>query len=177
MQNNTWSASIMLIKNGKFLQKSVILLFFLIFGLAASPVFAKMSPAGMWRTYDDKTHKARSFVQIIEKKGVFFGRITRIFFRKGEGPNDVCDKCKDPQFRNKKIIGLWILWGVKKQGSSFWGKILDPESGKIYRVKMTLNETGKVMYVRGYIGLSLFGRTQRWYRVRVLPKRDEDDTE
>jgi uncharacterized protein (DUF2147 family) len=44
------------------------------------------------------------------------------------------------------------------------GEILDPENGKVYRVKMNLQDRGRTLHVRGFIGFSLFGRTQIWIR-------------
>ncbi|HSR02632.1 MAG TPA: DUF2147 domain-containing protein [Methylophilaceae bacterium] len=43
--------------------------------------------------------------------------------------------------------------------------MLDPEEGKIYKCKMKLNEAGDELEVRGYIGISLIGRSQIWTRV------------
>jgi uncharacterized protein (DUF2147 family) len=55
---------------------------------------------------------------------------------------------------------------VKAKGDVFEGtEILDPFSGNTYRVKLTLKEQGQKMDVRGFVGLSLFGRTQVWERV------------
>lgn len=57
------------------------------------------------------------------------------------------------------------MWGVKKQGI-IWdgGSILDPQNGKTYNVKLTLADDGKKLEVRGYMGVSLLGRTQTWQR-------------
>ena len=56
-----------------------------------------------------------------------------------------------------------ILWGLRKQGDEYTGgEILDPFSGNIYRAKLSLLENGTVLKVRGYVGVSLFGRTQIW---------------
>jgi uncharacterized protein (DUF2147 family) len=45
------------------------------------------------------------------------------------------------------------------------GDILDPNNGKVYRVKLTLTEGGTKLDVRGYIGAPILGRTQTWSRV------------
>jgi uncharacterized protein (DUF2147 family) len=61
---------------------------------------------------------------------------------------------------------MTIAEGLKKNGDQYdGGEILDPENGKTYRCKMKLDETGNALEVRGYIGLSLFGRSQLWHRV------------
>ena len=60
---------------------------------------------------------------------------------------------------------MTILWGLTKQGDEYqWGEILDPENGKVYRAKMKLDGEGITLRVRGFIGFSLFGRTQIWIR-------------
>ena len=60
---------------------------------------------------------------------------------------------------------MTILWGLSQQGDEYQGgEILDPESGKIYRVKMKLIDGGKKLEVRGFIGISLLGRSQIWLR-------------
>ena len=56
---------------------------------------------------------------------------------------------------------MTILWGLKKDGDQFsGGEILDPKNGKIYRAKMKLVDDGAKLEVRGFIGISLFGRSQ-----------------
>jgi len=66
---------------------------------------------------------------------------------------------------DKPIIGMTILWGLKKDGDSWaGGEILDPHNGKTYRCKMTLSDDGKSLNVRGFIGISLIGRSQIWWR-------------
>jgi uncharacterized protein (DUF2147 family) len=62
--------------------------------------------------------------------------------------------------------GLLVISGVHRDGD-VWdgGEILDPDIGKVYRVKLKLADGGKKLLVRGYIGFSLFGRTQTWIRM------------
>ena len=57
------------------------------------------------------------------------------------------------------------MWGLKEKGSEFGGgEILDPKNGTVYRCKMELKKDGAELKVRGFVGVSLFGRTQTWYR-------------
>lgn len=79
------------------------------------------------------------------------------------GDTGVCAKCPG-NFKNKPIQGLAFVWGLKDKGNGEWdgGHLLDPKTGKIYRAKMTLN--GRKLYVRGYVGFSVLGRTQVWIR-------------
>jgi uncharacterized protein (DUF2147 family) len=60
---------------------------------------------------------------------------------------------------------MTILWGLKKQGDEYQGgEILDPENGKVYRARIKVEDGGKKLDVRGFIGFSLFGRSQTWVR-------------
>lgn len=125
------------------------------------PLALAASPVGTWTTIDDKTGKKRAVVYISERGGKLYGTIQRTY--KQAGDTGVCSKCPG-RFKNKKIQGLTFLWGLKKSGQNSWtgGSILDPKNGKIYRAKATLK--GNRLYVRGYIGVSLLGRTQVWVR-------------
>ena len=139
-----------------------MLLIFAMF-LFAPLSFANDSPVGLWKTIDDKTHKPRSIVRIVEENGEFKGIVEKGLVE-GESPDRVCDKC-DPPRKNQKILGMTFMWGLKKDGSEFkGGEILDPDNGKIYKCKMKLVDGGKKLDVRGYIGISLIGRTQTWLR-------------
>lgn len=126
---------------------------------------ATISPIGNWQTIDDETHKPRSIIKIWKKQGELFGKIEKIYFRKGEDANDVCKICRGPE-HNKRVLGMTILWNLKGKGQ-FWtdGKILDPHNGKTYRCNITMSDNGKTLSVRGYIGLPLFGRSQTWHKV------------
>jgi uncharacterized protein (DUF2147 family) len=121
------------------------------------------SPAGLWTTIDDKTNQVRSIIRVWESNGVYYGRIEKIF--KQPGDTGICSSCPG-NFRNKPILGLTIIWGLKRTGDRVWsgGQILDPHNGKVYRVMLTLSNDGRSLRARGYIGFSVFGRTQNWYR-------------
>ncbi len=123
---------------------------------------AQKDIVGKWKTIDDKTHKPKSVVYIYKAhNGKYFGRIVKLFPAPGEDPNPKCDKCRGAK-HNKPILGMVILTNLEKVGPNLWdnGRILDPESGNVYSVKMWL-ENGK-LHVRGYIGFSLLGRSQVW---------------
>lgn len=121
------------------------------------------SPAGLWKSIDDKTGKPRSLIRITEHNGEYSAVV-----EKGLLPTDtgegVCDKCTDDR-KGQKIIGMTIVKGLKeKNGVYQGGEILDPDNGKTYKCKMKLDETGNKLEVRGFIGISLFGRSQTWTR-------------
>ncbi len=130
--------------------------FLMVIGLTA---FAGVT--GNWTTIDDVTGKKRAIVSISESNGVLSGTISQVFPQPGD--TGKCMKCPGA-FKGKSVKGLTFLWGLKGNGNNVWdgGKILDPKTGKIYRAKMTL--AGDRLYVRGYIGFSLLGRTQVWVR-------------
>jgi uncharacterized protein (DUF2147 family) len=123
------------------------------------------APAGLWKTIDDGTGKERSYVRIVEVGGELQGKVEKIFPFPGDDPENLCDKCKGER-KDQPVVGMTILWGLKDEGG-VWkgGEILDPDNGKTYRCKMTLSENGRELDVRGYIGISLIGRTQTWLRV------------
>ena len=122
------------------------------------------SPTGLWKTIDDKTGKERSFVRITENNGVFEGKVEKIYDQPGDDPQHLCKECEGER-KDKPIIGMTILWGLKRDGEQYaGGEILDPKNGSIYRAKMKLLDGGKKLEVRGFIGVSLFGRSQTWVR-------------
>jgi uncharacterized protein (DUF2147 family) len=121
-----------------------------------------LSPMGAWKTFDDKTGKARAIVRIYEQDGRLFGRIEKSFTPGAE--SRVCAVCTDER-KNQPIIGLLIVRNMKPDGGEYsGGDILDPESGSVYRCKMHLAESGARLIVRGYVGFALLGRSQTWQR-------------
>jgi uncharacterized protein (DUF2147 family) len=144
---------------------SLVVQLLLVVAVACPSVLAaEPSATGLWRTIDDSTGKARGLVRIIEVSGQYQGRLEKMFPQPGEDPNPKCDKCSGSR-RNQPVIGMTILWGMTKQGEEYQGgEVLDPENGKIYRAKMKLEDSGNTLHVRGFIGISLLGRTQVWMR-------------
>jgi uncharacterized protein (DUF2147 family) len=124
---------------------------------------AEKSPAGLWKTFDDRTHKARGTVRIYEENGVFFGRIESSF--NAAEYRERCDKCAGDR-KDAPIIGLIIMRGMAIHGPEYdGGDILDPESGYVYKCRFALSGDGEKLFVRGFLGLSIFGRTQTWIRM------------
>jgi len=127
-------------------------------------VFAQMTPVGLWRNLDDKTGEAKAEIRIVETSGVLSGKIDKRI-GKDVKPDDVCGECSDDR-KDKPILGLEIIRGAKKtEGKDVWegGKILDPENGRNYTLRMTPIDAGKKLEVRGSIGP--FGRNQTWIRI------------
>jgi uncharacterized protein (DUF2147 family) len=122
------------------------------------------SPVGLWKTIDDNSGKPGGLVRIALVDGQYQGKIEKIFPDPAEDPNPKCDKCQGVR-HNQPVIGLTFMWGLTKQGDEYQGgEILDPKTGKVYRAKLKLEDGGKKLNVRGFIGFSLLGRTQVWYR-------------
>lgn len=135
----------------------------LLTSLAQSAFAAANTPAGLWKSIDDNSGKPRSLIRITEHNGEYSAVIEKGLLATDTG-DAVCDKCTDAR-KGKRIIGMTIVEGIKLKGDSFeGGEILDPENGKTYRCKMKLDESGNKLEVRGYIGISLFGRSQIWTR-------------
>lgn len=117
---------------------------------------------GNWYTTDKG-----AIVQIYECSGKLCGKITWL-----REPNDEHGKPKtdihnpDASHHNDPALGMNMLSGFNKTGDNVWedGKIYDPKSGKTYSCKMTLD--GDNLEVRGFIGFSLFGRTEHWTRAK-----------
>lgn len=74
----------------------------------------------------------------------------------------------DPALRDRELLGLEFLKDFAFNGDDTWesGTIYDPESGKTYQCTMWLEESGQELKVRGYVGISLFGRTETFVRVQ-----------
>lgn len=134
--------------------------------LAAALLAGGAEPArnieGLWKTVDDKTHHPRGVVRIYEEHGQFFGKIVSSFDPREA--REVCSPCSGA-LHNKPIIGLVILRDMRQNGNEYsGGTIVDPDTGDAYRCKMTLEDGGRRLSVRGYIGMAVFGRTQVWTR-------------
>ncbi|RDK03571.1 DUF2147 domain-containing protein [Paraburkholderia lacunae] len=122
------------------------------------------SPVGTWQTIDDHTGQPKALVQISQDgAGSLNGKVI-----KGLGANDQpdrrCAACTDER-KDQLILGMTIINDMKKDGDGWdHGQILDPENGKVYKCKMHLEDGGNKLVVRGYIGVSLLGRSQTWVR-------------
>lgn len=126
---------------------------------------AQMSPVGLWRNVDDKTGEPKAEVRITERDGALFGRIEKRLVRDAK-PDAVCTECSDDR-KGQPMTGLEIIRGAKKaEGKDVWedGKILDPENGRNYTLRLTPIDGGRRLEVRGSLGP--FGRTQTWQRIQ-----------
>ncbi len=133
--------------------------------LAAGMAMAQATPAGLWKTIDDKTQTEKSLIRITDNGGVYTGKIEKILTDK---PDAKCVECTDER-KDQPVQGMTILRNVKAdpedKGTWQGGDILDPNDGKVYKVRLKTIDAGKKLEVRGYIGMPLLGRTQTWLRV------------
>ncbi|HMG36098.1 MAG TPA: DUF2147 domain-containing protein [Blastocatellia bacterium] len=126
--------------------------------------FWQASPVGRWRSVDGATGKVNSIVVIWEANGKLYGKIEKLVNPDPGDPNPRCTRC-DGELKGRPLIGLQILWDLVKDGDEWsGGRILDPDNGKVYKCYIALEDGGKKLKVRGYLGFSLLGRTEYWLR-------------
>jgi uncharacterized protein (DUF2147 family) len=134
------------------------------FALLAQIAHAQATPVGLWKTIDDDTQQAKSLVRIVDQGGSLSGRVEKLLDPAKQDAK--CDKCTDER-KDQPIAGMTILSDVKHSADdvALWegGKILDPNNGKTYRVRLKPLDGGQSLEVRGYIGP--FYRNQTWIRV------------
>jgi len=96
------------------------------------------------------------------ENGKLFGRVTEV--RPGRTPKDVCDKCSG-EFKNQLILGMVNMREFHAEGDDWvGGTVVDPENGKQYKGKIWAVDKD-TLRMRGFIGISLLGRTETWTRL------------
>ena len=140
----------------------MLLLFVTLFSFAPSD-----NPEAVVGTWLNGTKKGH--VQIYKQGGTFFGKLIYL-----TEPNDPATgkpktdiKNADEKKRNRPLLNLPLMYNFKYDGNNVWadGKIYNPEDGKEYNCKMTLKDPN-TLDVRGYVGISLLGKTQTWTRIK-----------
>lgn len=144
---------------------AVLIAWLALFGVSALGAAASDNPVGLWKMIDDNTGNPRSLIRIVQVGDEFQGIIEK-GLKADEREDAVCEKCPGAR-KGQRLLGMAIITGVKRgsNGEYSGGEILDPDEGKTYRCKLTLKDDGRKLDVRGFIGVSLFGRTQTWLRV------------
>ena len=141
-----------------------IALAFGLLGLSALANAADPLNGTVWKTIDDKTKQPKATVKFTEQKnGTLTASIQSILT---PGEENACTKCEGP-YHNKSLKGLTIVRGLKNTGGTSYdgGSILDPQTGKTYKLKGKLADGGKKLELRGFIGVAALGRNQTWVRV------------
>lgn len=121
------------------------------------------SPDGAWHTINDVDGKPRGIIVLSVEAGVLSGRIAGSLVP-GEPPGKRCTACSGA-LKDQPLQGMQILSGLRWDGAAWSGGwVLDPDTGKRYRATIRVAADGRSLTLRGYIGVSLLGRTQRWVR-------------
>ena len=125
---------------------------------------ARPNAATSSRTCANVSGKPRALIRVTESNGTLQGKIEKVFRAPSEDRNPKCEKCEGA-LKDAPVIGLVIPSGLKKDGAEYTaGKILDPDNGKVYSSKISVTNGGKKLNVRGFMGVSLLGRSQVWER-------------
>jgi uncharacterized protein (DUF2147 family) len=128
---------------------------------------AEPTAAGLWEQVDEKTGNSESWFNIIEKDGVYTGTVVKMFQKPGDPPPESlrCTKCEGAE-KNAPVLGLALIKGMKRNGLKYeGGTIMDPRDGTVYRALMNVSPDGKLLEVRGYLGIAIVGRSQMWNRL------------
>ena len=131
--------------------------------IAAQPV--EPTAAGLWQKLEK--NKPVAWFLVVDRGATFEGAIAKTFPLPGEDPNavDICSKCTDDR-KNAPVLGISFIRDMQRDGLKYEnGNVLDPRDGKIYKAKMTVSPDGQQLIMRGFIGFSLLGKDETWYRL------------
>ncbi|MGE8654519.1 MAG: DUF2147 domain-containing protein [Acinetobacter gandensis] len=137
--------------------------------MSALSISAENDPlVGKWKTVDDRTGYSRADVEIRKKAdGTYEGVIVTTRNVPGTDKMVICSNCPG-ELKNKPFIGLPFIWDFKQDPKNPReyqnGKVLDPIGGKIYKGKARLSTTGRHLTLRGYVGVSVIGRSVTWIK-------------
>ena len=147
-----------LIKFG--LMKQIITVVLLLAGISLSAQTKADNIIGVWLTGG----KEPARIQVYRSGDKYYGKIVWLKYPEANGGPRLDKNNPDKNKQSQRIVGLVILKDFRFENEE-WndGSIYDPESGKTYKCKLSLKDNG-TLNVRGYIGISLFGRTETWVR-------------
>lgn len=136
--------------------RKLVFFVFLLVSLSLSGDWNKDDNVGVWLT-----QKEKGKFSIFERDGKYYGVLIW-----GENPDKLDTENPDESLRSRKLVGSEILSGFVWDGEEWVdGEIYDPREGETYSCKMWL-EDKNTLKIRGFVGVSLFGRTVTWTRVK-----------
>jgi len=148
--------------------KKILIIVSIVIVALLKPVFAQTNAGdviiGVWETGSGKAR-----VKIIKSGNYYYGRIVWLREPNNEEGKPKVDKNNpDETLRQTPLLGLRMLKSFEFKGDNLWeeGTIYDPESGSTYNCKINLEDTN-TMNIRGFIGISAFGRTDVWKRIEL----------
>ncbi|GHA60585.1 DUF2147 domain-containing protein [Pontibacter akesuensis] len=141
----------------KHLLTLVVLMLF-----ASSAWAQKLSPLGIWTNEEGKAR-----FEIYQCGDKLCGKLVTLKEPLRNGKPKLDENNPEKKLQSRPLVGLEFLKGFEYEGGNKWddGTIYDPESGKTYSAYMKMLGKDK-MEVKGYIGISLIGRSQTWTRVK-----------
>lgn len=134
----------------------------ILFQLLGIWTFGQNSPEGIWKTIDDETGEAKSYVEIYQAGSEYHGKVVELLINEDDL---ICDLCSGKR-KNKPVLGMNVIEGLKKH-KDYWkdGIIVDPKNGNEYGCSVWYQSNDPtILKVRGKHWTGLF-RTQTWYRV------------
>ena len=134
--------------------------------MGLSSIVTAQDITGIWQSIDDQNSKPKALIEIKkDANGQFSGRIVKTTPSLGYKAQEFCVKCPG-NLKDKPLVGLNIIQQLKHvKGNEYdGGQILDPLSGKTYKLSMKLSNNGNTLRVHGYQGIQAIGRTQTWVR-------------
>ncbi|MBK0062790.1 DUF2147 domain-containing protein [Acinetobacter sp. S54] len=123
---------------------------------------------GKWKTIDDRSGYSRADVEVKKNpNGTYTGIIIETRAIPGRPKMEICEQCPGA-LKGKPFIGLPFVYDFKQNPNNPYeyiqGHVLDPISGKVYQAKAKINASGKHLTLRGYVGISVVGRSVTWIK-------------